>query len=381
MTRKPINLIRNMKIIQYSIAFIVAFALASCQQNNPKAAAEPNEQKPSFTFSTWITFDGTRDDKSYHDEFRKYKSYGITEVLVNTEADADNLRRLVPIAEAEGITLHAWIMAVNRPGDEEALKHPEWYMVSREGKSCYDTRPYVDYYQWLCPTRKESKAHILKLVSQLAEVEGIASVHLDYIRFPDIYLPIGLLPNYNLVQNEELPQFDFCYCDVCVAEFESIHHKNPRDFTHPAIDIEWKQFRLNKIRNLVNEAAEIVHRKEKMLTAAVFPYPEMSDQMVRQRWDKWKVDRVYPMIYNDFYNEEVDWVGFATCQGVEDLEGKHTELHTGLYVPPLSAGELEEAIRYAWENGATGVSFYDGPAITEAQLDAIKRMAETIQSK
>lgn len=334
------------------------------------------KQEKSFTFSTWITYNPQRTADSYHEEFKKYKTHGITEVLVNTEADVEALKRLVPIAKAEGIKLHAWIMTVNRPGDKVALENPEWYMVSREGKSCHDVRPYVDYYQWLCPTRKESREHILNLVSKLAEVQDIESVHLDYIRFPDIYLPIGLLPNYNLVQEEELPQFDFCYCDACISEFEKIHHKNPKTFKNPAIDMEWKQFRLSKIRDLVNEASAIVRAKGKKITAAVFPYPEMADHMVRQRWDKWDIDRVYPMIYHNFYNEETDWVGFATRQGVEDLKNNNTELHTGIYVPPISEEELRKAIQYAKDNGATGVSFYDGPDITEAQLKVIQELSK-----
>lgn len=141
---------------------------------------------------------------------------------------------------------------------------------------------------------------------------------------------------------------------------------------NPAIDMEWKQFRLNRIRDVVNEAYDIVHENGKILTAAVFPYPEMADHMVRQRWDKWDVDVVLPMIYHNFYNEDTDWVGFATKQGVQDLETTKTELHTGLYVPEMSGGELAEAIDQARKNGAKGVSFFDGPALTEEQLQAIK---------
>lgn len=355
------------------IFFLVLTLLLGCSESrksDPQARSSEND----FTFSTWITYKADRTDQSYHEEFKKYKTHGISEVLVNTEAQTEGLKRLIPIAQAEGIKLHAWIMSVNRPDDQEALKHPQWYMVSREGKSCYDHRPYVDYYQWLCPTRKESREHILTLVSNLADVDGIESVHLDYIRFPDIYLPIGLLPNYNLVQEEELPQFDFCYCDACINEFEAQHHKNPRKFKNPALDIEWKQFRLNKIRDLVNDAAQIVRKKGKKITAAVFPYPEMADQMVRQRWDKWNIDRVYPMIYHNFYNEETDWIGFATKQGVEDL--RHTQLHTGIYVPLISAEELKKAILFAKENGAKGVSFYDGPDISTEQLQVIQELSK-----
>lgn len=366
-----------MRIRQTLWGLSALLLLGACaEKKTPATETDAPQQTKAFTFSTWITYKPERSNESYHEEFKKYKSHGISEVLVNTEANPEGLRRLLPIAKAENVKLHSWIMAVNRPGDKEALKHPEWYMVSREGKSCYDHRPYVDYYQWLCPTRAESRQHILQLVSNLAEVDGIESVHLDYIRFPDIYLPIGLLPNYQLIQEEELPQFDFCYCDACVEAFEREHHKNPRHFKTPAIDMEWKQFRLNKIRDLVNEAAEIVHKKGKKITAAVFPYPEMADHMVRQRWDKWNIDRVYPMIYHNFYNEETDWVGFATKQGIEDINGKQTELHTGIYVPPISADELKKAILLAKENGATGVSFYDGPDITPEQLKVIHELSQ-----
>lgn len=63
--------------------------------------------------------------------------------------------------------------------------------------------------------------------------------------------------------------------------------------------------------------------------------------MVRQRWDKWNVDAVLPMIYNSFYDEEVNWIGYATGQGVADLKSKNTELHTGIYVPNISAEDLD----------------------------------------
>ncbi|MDY8138394.1 hypothetical protein U0D62_22410 [Aquimarina sp. 2201CG5-10] len=327
---------------------------------------------PSFKYWTWITADPAKSESEYTTEFKKYKENGIDAVLINTLTDPEVLKKLTPLAKKEGLEVHAWMFTMNRPGDEVALQHPEWYAVSKEGKSCYDTRPYVDYYQWLCPTRKESRNHILGLVENLAKVEGITSVHLDYIRYSDIFLPIGLLPKYNLVQDEELPEFDFCYCEVCLQTFEKEHHKNPKDVKNTAIDMEWKQFRLNQIKRVVDEAYEIVHKYDKKLTAAVFPYPEMADHMVRQRWDKWNIDEVLPMIYHNFYNEEVDWIGYATDQGVKDLEGRETKLHTGVYLPPMSAEDVSEAIRLAKENGASGISFFDGNALTEEQFKAIK---------
>ena len=337
------------------------------------SAQEQSLKDSDFKLWTWITANEKKSDESYLKEFAKYAENGIDAVLINTNANPELLSRLVPLAAQNNLEVHAWMFTVNRPGDKIAEQHPEWYAVSRDGKSCYDEPPYVGYYKWMCPTRKESKAHILNLVKGLAKVEGLASVHLDYIRYSDIFLPIGLLPKYDLIQEIELPRYDFCYCDVCVSEFEKIHHKNPRNFENPAIDMEWKNFRLNKVKSIVDEAYEIVHANNKNLTAAVFPYPEMADHMVRQRWDKWNIDVVLPMIYHNFYNEEIDWIGYATGQGVKDLKGKNTQLHTGIFVPNMKPAELKSALELARENGAKGVSFFDGSAITDEQWIVIKK--------
>ncbi|SIQ17560.1 family 10 glycosylhydrolase [Maribacter ulvicola] len=360
------------------VTFIILSLSISCETKSQEKSKEPKTSENSlnkekdFKFWTWITANKTRSDESFNEEFKKYSENGLQALLINTNGDPELLARLVPIAKKYNLEVHAWMFTINRPGDKIAEQHPEWYAVSRDGKSCYDEPPYVGYYKWLCPTRKESREHILSLIEGLSKVEGVASFHLDYIRYSDIFLPIGLLPKYDLKQETELPRYDFCYCDVCTSEFEKLHHKNPKDFSNPSIDMEWKNFRLNKVKAIVDEAYKITHENGKILTAAVFPYPEMADHMVRQRWDKWNIDAVLPMIYNKFYNEEIDWIGYATKQGVEDLKGRNTELHTGIYVPQMSAEQLKEAIQQAKNNGANGVSFFDGPAITEEQWQIIK---------
>ena len=363
------------------LALVLSFF--SCETTKEKTDVSTSENiknENPFEFGVWIGASNEKSNEDYANEFEKYKSGGIDEVLINTGTDPELLKRITPIATEKGLKVHAWIMAMNRPGDSIALQHPEWYAVSREGNSCFDTRPYVDYYQWLCPTREESRNHVLGLVEALAKVDGIESVHLDYIRFSDIFLPIGLLPKYDLIQDVELPEFDFCYCDVCISEFEKMHHKDPRESGNVSIDMEWKQFRLNAVRKVVNEAYDIVHKYNKNLTAAVFPYPEMADHMVRQRWDKWNINEVYPMIYHGFYNEEVDWIGFATKQGVEDVKDRGIGINTGIFVPDFkSVEEFKQAILLAKENGAKGITFFDGTAISEEYFKAIKETKESLK--
>ena len=43
------------------------------------------------------------------------------------------------------------------------------------------------------------------------EIEGLESVHLDYVRFPDVILGADLQPKYGIVQDKELPEYDYGY--------------------------------------------------------------------------------------------------------------------------------------------------------------------------
>ena len=123
---------------------------------------------------------------------------------------------------------------------------------------------------------------------------------------------------------------------------------------------------------MVNKAYQKVKTRDKKLTAAVFPYPTMAASMVRQRWDKWDVDRVYPMVYHHFYNENLDWIGFATKQGITDLVSTKTELSTGVFVPAIDPDEIPQVIKMVKDNGAVGISFFSAGSLSEAHLKEIK---------
>ena len=361
----------------YKILILTCLVITSaCTSSNKKEESISKNIEiitPLFKYWAWYSAGEDKTDADHTKKFKQFSENGIDAILIDTKADATRLAKIAPLAMAEGLEVHAWMFTMNRPGDKIALQHPDWYMVSRSGKSCFDDRPYVDYYQWLSPSHPEARQHIWNLVESMAKVEGITSVHLDYIRYPDVYLPIGLLPKYNLIQNEELPDFDFDYSDAAVEKFKKLYGKNIREIEVPAIDIEWKQFRLNEIKTVVDGAYDIAHKHGKKLTAAVFPYPEMADHMVRQRWDKWHIDAVLPMIYNNFYNEGLDWVKFASEQGIKDLGGKPTTLHTGLYIPEMTTEDLSNAIKVVKESGASGVAFFD---IKDHHFEVIKASKE-----
>jgi uncharacterized lipoprotein YddW (UPF0748 family) len=195
-------------------------------------------------------------------------------------------------------------------------------------------------------------------VTDILNKDYIDGIHLDYVRYCDVILPVNLWQNYNIVQTSELPQYDFCYCDVCKARFNDEYGIDISSIQYPDASLSWRLFRYGNIIRVVNSLSAIAHGKNKKITAAVFPTPEVARRNVRQDWTNFKLDGVCPMIYHGFYKEKVSWIGDAVAEGVHFLAGKFP-LYAGLYLSDFkSDDELRKGIRYAIENGAGGVSFF-----------------------
>lgn len=321
---------------------------------NGHITARRMDSEPAFRICTWVHGDQTMDREKWEAKLLGYDSLGITDILVG--GSPEFLQELVPLANDKNMRVHAWMWTLNRPNDSTAMQHPEWYAVNRNGQNSLEYRAYVDYYQWLSPFHPEAREYVKSNVRKLLAVEGLASIHLDYVRFVDVILGADLQPKYKLVQDHEMPEYDYGYHPMARQQFEELFGKDPMDLEHPELSTEWRQFRLNAVTSLVNEIAEEVHAEDQHLSAAVFPFPEMSRQMVRQAWDDWNLDYVYPMIYHNFYRENINWIGFATEQGLRDVT---YPLYTGLYVPGFnSPEELQQAIELAKEKGASGVSLF-----------------------
>jgi uncharacterized lipoprotein YddW (UPF0748 family) len=283
------------------------------------------------------------------------------------------LKRMVQLTKNKNIRIHGWIWVLNRPNDTSAQKHPDWYSVNREGKNSLEYRPYVNYYQWLSPFSIGAREYIKNNIRAVAEVDGLASVHLDYVRYCDVILGEALQPKYNLVQDHEMPEYDFGYHPEARKEFEKIFGVDPIKMDHPELSNEWRQFRLNAVTSLVNELSEIAHKNNKEISAAVFPFPELARMNVRQDWSSWKLDIVLPMLYQNFYDEKLNWIGFSIEQGLREIAGRFP-LYAGLYIPSLSPGDLKYVILISKDSGAAGVSFFDISALTDEHLKIISQL-------
>lgn len=274
------------------------------------------------------------------------------------------LEELIPLAKSAGLEIHAWIFSLMCNVDKIRQEHPEWFNVNRNLESSLETPPYVGYYRWLCPTRQEVTEYLSTIVSELAEIDGLDGIHLDYIRYPDVILPIGLQPKYNLIQNHEMPEFDFCYCSVCRQKFKDLRGIDPSEIKDPAENLHWRDFREQNITRIVSAMAKIARKKNKVISAAVFPTPKIARKLVRQNWQEWDLDAFFPMIYHKYYNRGLDWIKTATREGVAAISDDK-ELYTGIFLPFLAPGELETVNNYAHQAGANGVSIFEWDKLNE----------------
>jgi uncharacterized lipoprotein YddW (UPF0748 family) len=222
----------------------------------------------------------------------------------------------------------------------------------------------------LCPSRTEVQQYLEQQATDILTKDYVDGIHLDYVRYCDVVLPVNLWDHYKIEQTKELPEYDYCYCEVCRAKFKEQYGTELADIQYPEASLSWRLFRYNNIIRVVNSISAIAHKNNKLITAAVFPTPEVARRNVRQDWTNFKLDGVCPMIYHGFYKEKVSWIGDAVAEGIHFLAGEFP-LYAGLYLSDFkSDDELKQGMQYAMKNGASGVSLFGN--VTPNVLEILK---------
>lgn len=327
--------------------------LAALQLTPNHAALDP--KKISFVFDYWLWNRPNPNDseQKLKNMFKSYKEAGVRGIFFENYS-----KKHFQLAKEYGLEAHRWMWTMNR-GEKELLdKHPEYYAVSRSGKSCADNPPYVGYYRFLCPSHPDVPKYLEDQAREQLEKEDVDGLQLDYIRYPDVLLPINLWENYNLDQSTELADYDFCYSQFSKDAFYKETGINIDQVERPDQNLSWRSFRYKQITKVVNQICKVAEEYQKPVSAAVFPTPDQARRMVRQDWPNWNLSAVFPMIYHGFYKEPIHWIGTAVEEGVTALNNKYP-LYAGLYLPDFkNLDELKEGILLAKKNGASGISLF-----------------------
>ncbi|GMN09232.1 hypothetical protein MTsPCn9_03120 [Croceitalea sp. MTPC9] len=329
-----------------------------------------NEKGPKIPVYAWTGGPGEATDTELLEKFMDFKDKGIDGLMYNGGHDPKTYARVGALVKQAGMEFHAWIPTMVQGENPKISK--DLYAHNRNGESAFEKPAYVDYYKFLCPNKEGTYNFLADLYGSVAAIEEIDGIHLDYIRFPDVILARGLWDKYGLVMDREYPEYDYCYCDKCTSDFMKETEINIKEVEDPSQVQEWKQFRYDLITKMVGRLAKVVHQEDKVINAAVFPGPTIAKKLVRQEWNKWDLDAVYPMNYNDFYLKGPEWVGEVVNEEVNAVDGLKP-IYSGLFICPnpenktkendpenhgLLPSEIETAIRTSMENGATGICLF-----------------------
>ncbi len=350
---------KNLKLLM----LIVALAIFGTAQAQP-------------TFWTWS---GNKEGRDWKEYFKELKSVGVTGVILGVSVE--RLEELIPIAEKAGVEIYAWLWIMNN--GSIAKEHPEWLDYNQHGESIKDKRAYVDYYKFLNPAIPEVQDAIVEQVSRYAAIKGLKGISLDYCRYVDAILPLTLWKNYDVIQDKVYPEWDYGYHPYMLDDFKKKHGYDPREQEDINGDKLWHQYRMDKVNEVVAKLVDVAKKNNIEISASPFPTPEMSRAMVYQDWGKWHLDRAFPMIYDSFYNGDLEWIASCIKDCRRDMQ-PDTELYFGLYVPGYKQQRgftIFDAMQTAIDNGAKGVSFFQFDNLTDAEKKELKRFIKQNKRK
>ena len=355
-----------------TLSLVTSSSFTSCQTKNVQKRISTNSSKNLPKNWIWLRPKMGQSDDYWKATFERIKKAGIDAVLPQVYASNETLfdhpilpvkarwlERILPLAHAVDLQVHAWMWTMPLNNPDLLKQHPDWYSVNRNGEPANTHPAYVNYYKFLCPCNEEVAEFVAGNVKALAKIEDLDGIHLDYVRQPDVILAEALQPKYDIIQDKEYPQYDYPYSENCRNQFKEKHGIDPMDLGDEAPQHEaWRQFRYDAVSNIVNNHCVPMARKyDKVISAAVFPNWES----VRQEWHQWDLDAFLPMLYQGFYNENIDWIGAEVKKAKIRLAAAKNDkpVYSGLFLPHLKKAEdLKQAIAVSNANGASGVSFF-----------------------
>lgn len=353
------------------LAAVLYFGLSGSAPANPK----PTDDKKVWA---WMSGKLSTTPEQWEHFFSKAEEAGIDAILLEchggyqetvgdttdfTDREAITIiQNALPYARKHGIELHAWMWTMNRTEKNLRAARPELYQVNGKGESCLDIKLYNrEHYRFLCPTHPETAEYLKARVAELAKIDGLAGVHLDFIRYPDAILPYGLHESRGVVQDKVYPTWDHCYCDACRAAFKAQTGIDPLTLEDPTSNRDWMNYRWNTLSEVVAQLGEEIHKHGKVSSCAVFASPEESKKLVRQDWGNFRnIDILFPMIYHGSYAKPDPWVETATREGVEALKAHNNpaQLCSGVIVSDVPKDRIDEFIGYMTEGGSEGICFF-----------------------
>lgn len=281
------------------------------------------------------------------------------------EVDFDPIEEFIKAGKKYGVEIHAWLedffIGVKDTGCRMFELHPELMAYTKDGGHLMDG---WDIFYFLNPALDEVHDLLEKEYRDLLDNYDFDGIQLDYIRYPvikDIYHSAGF---------EDVTKKMF-FADTGI-DVDSIPDTNHPDWA------SFNKWRAAKITKYVNRIVDMVNEykakgRKLALTSAVFGDPDEAIRLKCQDWQKWVkngwLDMIFPMAYlndaDDVYKEIKYMVdNYGESPNISGISPMYSHL------PVIESTKQVEACRRA---GASGVAFFETLALTDVQIDKLKK--------
>lgn len=242
------------------------------------------------------------------------------------------LKAFIEEGAKSGIDVHAWVENFfigihHKDNPVPFLKdRQDWVLVNHDGST---RQKHEADYVFLDPANTQVLDHLERLYDAMVDLEGLASLHLDYIRYPVAY-------------RTEMPDYHDDHGFTHVAEnrfkLEYGYHGDVRVLVlqSKACRQDWHRFKIRQINGFV-ERLTTRYRKRIRISTAVFGNPAHALDVKCQDWQTWIkrgwIDILVPMAYD----QDVDRVASEIRQMCQ-INQERCALYAGLAPGYLGLG-------------------------------------------
>jgi uncharacterized lipoprotein YddW (UPF0748 family) len=258
-----------------------------------------------------------------------------------------------------GIEVHAWVenffvgYGTSFTASPILANKPNWASYNYDGSIVQ--RSEVNYL-WMDPANPEVQRYLKKIYSEIIETTDVASIHLDYIRYPVAK---------NVTSSSALNNLDTGYSDFAEAEFKQRYgltgDLRQLVVSSPTIANQWKQYKTQVISDFVEGMYYTIKRINPKISLSIAIFGNVTNAINEkmQDWDSWTKDGFIEIIMPMSYYQSSLTVGTETKR-LTDLVGKNAFSYAGLAPTYMgyNAHYNTTQIQASLSNGAQGTAFF-----------------------
>lgn len=263
------------------------------------------------------------------------------------------LKAFVEEGRKRAIKIHAWVenFFIGQYKDEKNIPFDiydaSWFLINRDQTILQKNE--VNYV-FLDPANPEVRSYVLSLYKDILSIDGLESLHLDYIRYPLCYD----------IDYKSLSD-DTGYTEYAIKDFMKTYHYQGDIYELLKHDenvyFNFKTYKTQIINQFVKDIKMIAHRV--MLSTAVFGDPKHAQDHKMQDWSSWIKEHMIDIVLPMAYYKDADRV-FEEIKNMKKIIGNECLILAGLapsYIGLDTYSNLTQ-IDMARRAGADGVCLF-----------------------